>query len=442
MSISSKLLLPLLLLPLTAQAAVKIQRWHTADGTQVLLVERHENPIVDVNISFKGAGSTSNPADKSEVAEFTAAMLTTGTQQLDEEAFHARINDLAASLNSNSSEEGASVTLRSLSKNGSLQPAVALLNQSLTQPRFAEPVFERLRKQSITALQQQETDPGFIANRALARLNYGNHPYGRSAQTSVESIRKVTLDDIRAFHRSRYGKNNAVVAVVGDLNRRQTEALVAKALKGLPARSSAVENVPAVPRHQAALRRIPFAGEQAQIVMGMPLIKRHDPDYYALVAGNYVLGGGGFDSRLMKDLRDKHGYTYGAYSNLAPSGEAGPFTVSFSTQKPNTDAALTSARKVLAGFIQEGPTEAELKQAKANITGSFPLRFDTNAKLLGYLSLIGFYNLPDDYLEAYPKAVSALTAEQVKSAWQRRVNPENINIVVVGADGGGQKAKP
>lgn len=439
---SPKLLLPLILLPVCAQAAVNIQRWHTAEGTQVLLVERHENPIVDVRISFKGAGSTSNPADKSEVAEFTASMLTTGTEELDEEAFHARVNDLAASLSSDSGEEGAAVTLRSLSRADSLRPAVALLNQSLTRPRFAETVFERLRKQSITALQQQETDPGFIAERELTRLNYGSHPYGRSAYTSTDSIRKVTLNDIRAFHRSRYGKNNAVVAVVGNLNRRQTEALVKQALNRLPARSTAAENVPAVPEHRSEQRRIPFAGEQAQVMMGMPLIKRHDPDYYALVAGNYVLGGGGFDSRLMQELRDKHGYTYGASSGLSPASQAGPFTIGFSTQKNNTEPALQAARRVLAAFIEEGPTEAELKQAKANITGSFPLRFDTNAKLLGYLSLIGFHNLPDDYLEAYPKAISALTAEQIKSAWQRRVNPDNINIVVVGADGGEQKAKP
>ncbi|OSI25043.1 M16 family metallopeptidase [Neisseria dumasiana] len=439
---SPKLLLPLILLPVCAQAAVNIQRWHTAEGTQVLLVERHENPIVDVRISFKGAGSTSNPADKSEVAEFTASMLTTGTEELDEEAFHARVNDLAASLSSDSGEEGAAVTLRSLSRADSLRPAVALLNQSLTRPRFAETVFERLRKQSITALQQQETDPGFIAERELTRLNYGSHPYGRSAYTGADSIRKVTLNDIRAFHRSRYGKNNAVVAVVGDLNRRQTEALVKQALNGLPARSTAAENVPAVPEHRSEQRRIPFAGEQAQVMLGMPLIKRHDPDYYALVAGNYVLGGGGFDSRLMQELRDKHGYTYGASSGLSPASQAGPFTIGFSTQKNNTEPALQAARRVLAAFIEEGPTEAELKQAKANITGSFPLRFDTNAKLLGYLSLIGFHNLPDDYLEAYPKAISALTAEQIKSAWQRRVNPDNINIVVVGADGGEQKAKP
>lgn len=424
----------LLLLPLAAQAAVNIQRWQTPEGTQVLLAERHENPIVDVQISFKGAGSVSNPEGKGEVAEFTAALLTGGTKKLDEESFKEQADDLAAAISSDSSEEGAGLTLRSLSKPSNLTPAVNLLNQALTQPKFDAAVFERIRKQAVTALQQQESDPGFIANRALTRLNYPGHPYGRPAQTSVESIRKVTLHDIRAFYRNHYSKNNAVVAVVGNINRQQTEALVRQALNGLPARSGKTGAVPAVPAHSAGQHNIPFAGEQAQIMMGMPLIKRHDPDYYALVAGNYTLGGGGFDSRLMKELRDKHGYTYGASSSLAPAAEAGPLTIGFSTQKANAAAALAAARKVVADFAANGPTEEELQQAKANITGSFPLRFDTNAKLLGYLSLIGFYNLPDDYLEAYPKAVSALTAEQVKAAWQRRVKTENMNIVVVGAE--------
>ncbi|WP_373700489.1 M16 family metallopeptidase, partial [Neisseria dentiae] len=194
-------LLALTLLPLAAHAAVNIQRWQTPEGTQVLLVERHQNPIVDVQISFKGAGSAFNPEGKGEVSEFTAALLTGGTQRLDEEAFKEQADGLAASISSNSSDEGASVTLRSLSNPEKLKPAVSLLNQALTQPRFDTAVFERIRKQSITALQQQETDPGFIADRALARLNYGSHPYGRPAQTSVESIRRVTLDDIRAFYR-------------------------------------------------------------------------------------------------------------------------------------------------------------------------------------------------------------------------------------------------
>ena len=429
--------LPLILalaLSTTAQAGVDIQRWTTGNGTEVLLVEQHDNPIVDMQVNFKGAGSVFNPEGKSEVAEFTAALLTDGTEKLDEEAFNAAADDIAAKIGSSSGQESSAAVLRSLSRPETLKQAAGLLNQSLTRPRFDPAVFDRRQKEAVTALQQQETTPDFTAGRALTKLAYPDHPYGSGANITAESIRKVNLDDIRAFHRSRYGKDNAIVAIVGDINRKQADQLVKNVLNGLPERSSAAKNVPAVQQQPAQRRDIPFAGEQAQVLLGMPLIKRHDPDYYALVAGNYILGGGGFDSRLMKVLRDRHGYTYGVHSTLEPATEAGMFTIGYSTQKKNTKDSLVQAQAVIKQFIEEGPTEEELAQAKANIIGSFPLHFDSNAKLVKYLSIIGYHNLPNDYLEAYPKAIGKLTVEQVKDAWQRRVKPEDLHIVVVGAE--------
>jgi len=417
-----------------AQAGVDIQRWTTGNGTEVLLVEQHDNPIVDMQVNFKGAGSVFNPEGKSEVAEFTAALLTDGTEKLDEEAFNAAADDIAAQIDSSSGQESSAAVLRSLSRPETLKKAAGLLNQSLTYPRFDPAVFDRRQKEAVTTLQQQETTPDFTAGRALTKLAYPDHPYGSGANVTAESIRKVNLDDIRAFHRSRYGKDNAIVAIVGDINRKQADRLVKNVLNGLPERSSAAKNVPPVQQQPAQRRDIPFAGEQAQVLLGMPLIKRHDPDYYALVAGNYILGGGGFDSRLMKVLRDRYGYTYGVYSNLEPATEAGMFTIAYSTQKKNTKDSLVQAQAVIKQFIEEGPTEEELAQAKANIIGSFPLRFDSNAKLVKYLSIIGYHNLPNDYLEAYPKAIGKLTVAQVKDAWKRRVKPEDLHIVVVGAE--------
>ena len=411
-----------------------IQRWTTGNGTEVLLVEQHDNPIVDMQVNFKGAGSVFNPEGKSEVAEFTAALLTDGTEKLDEEAFNAAADDIAAQIDSSSGQESSAAVLRSLSRPETLKQAAGLLNQSLTHPRFDPAVFDRRQKEAVTALQQQETTPDYNAGRALTKLAYPDHPYGSGANITAESIRKVNLDDIRAFHRSHYGKDNAIVAIVGDINRKQADRLVKNVLNGLPERSSAAKNVPPVQQQPAQRRDIPFAGEQAQVLLGMPLIKRHDPDYYALVAGNYILGGGGFDSRLMKVLRDRHGYTYGVHSTLEPATEAGMFTIGYSTQKKNTKDSLVQAQAVIKQFIEEGPTEEELAQAKANIIGSFPLRFDSNAKLVKYLSIIGHHNLPNDYLEAYPKAIGKLTVEQVKDAWQRRVKPEDLHIVVVGAE--------
>ena len=422
----------LVLLPLSAAAAdIPIQRWHTPQGTQILLVERRGNPMVDWEVSFKGAGSAADPEGKPQTAAFTAQLLTGGAGGQDEEAFQAAANGLGAVIEAGSSAETASLRVRSLSGE-ERQAAAALANQALRAPRFDEAVFARVQAQAVTALQQQERSPDFTAARALTRLAYPDHAYGRDAHATVESLRRIQPADLRSFHRSRYAKNNAVLAVVGDISREQAERLAEQVLEGLPDKAAHSADIAPVPPQKAAVKKMPFAGEQAQIVLGMPLITRTDPDYYALVAGNYVLGGGGFDSRLMNMMRDRKGYTYGVRSSLAPAAQAGLFSIGYATQKKNTAASLADARAVIARFIAEGPSESELAQAKANIIGSFPLRFDSNAKLLGYLSMMGVYGLPSTYLEDYPRAVEKLTAAEVKAAWQRRVKLADLHTVVVG----------
>ena len=422
----------LLLLALPSAHALDIQRWRTAEGTTVLLVERHENPIVDISVQFPAAGSIADPQGKNGLADFAAGLLTTGTKKHDEENFNKRINDLAAQLESDNDRESSSLILRSLSRPATLRQAGELMQQALSQPRYDAEVFRRTRQQAELALRQNESQPGYIAMRESVKLDYPQHPYSAAAYTSVQSLQAVSLDDVKTFHRNQYAKEGAVVALVGDLNRRQADRLVGSLLKGLPEKAQTAAKVPPVNEQAGRRADIPFASEQAQVVMSMPLISRNDPDYYALVAGNYILGGGGFDSRLMKTLRDEHGYVYGVSSNLMPQREKGRFVIQFATQKSQAPKALEAAESVLRRFIAEGPTEAELQQAKDNIIGSFPLRFDTNQKLLGYLGMIGLYDLPSDWMEQYPKKIEALTVDDVKKAWQRRVKPENLNTVVVG----------
>ena len=422
----------LLLLALPSAHALDIQRWRTAEGATVLLVERHENPIVDISVQFPAAGSIADPQGKNGLADFAAGLLTNGTQKYDEENFNKRINDLAAQLGSDNDRESSSLTLRSLSRPATLRQAGELMQQALSQPRYDAEVFRRTRQQAELALRQNESQPGYIAMRESVKLDYPQHPYSAAAYTSVQSLQAVSLDDVKTFHRNQYAKEGAVVALVGDLNRRQADRLVGSLLKGLPEKAQTAAKVQPVNEQVGRRADIPFASEQAQVVMSMPLISRNDPDYYALVAGNYILGGGGFDSRLMKTLRDEHGYVYGVSSNLMPQREKGRFVIQFATQKSQAPKALEAAESVLRRFIAEGPTEAELQQAKDNIIGSFPLRFDTNQKLLGYLGMIGLYDLPSDWMEQYPKKIEALTVDDVKKAWQRRVKPENLNTVVVG----------
>lgn len=433
---SGSLLAALLALAALPAQAIDIQRWTLPSGARVLLVERHENPIVDIDIAFD-AGRRRDAPDKIGVADMANGLLDTGTAQDDEETLRVKISDLAVTVTSYGELERGGVHIRSLSKTPTLDAALTIANQMLVHPRYDAAVLAREKNRAVAQLKQNLTQPGFLANRALGALNYPQHPYGYGARESEASIAAITRVDLRRFHARHYTANHAVIAIVGAVSRAQAQSIAARLLHGLPEKGAALPPLPLPPSLTGGRSKTMIhPASQAYIMLGVPLINRHDPDYYALLTGNYILGGGGFDSRLMKMLRDQKGYTYGASSSLSPLQQNGPFTLSFSTQKASAGDALAAARQVVADFVAHGPTAAELAQAKANIVGGFPLRFDSNAKLIGYLSIIGFYNLPDDFLDAYPGKVTALSRAQIHAAWQRRLPPEKLNTVVVGAADG------
>ena len=410
-------------LAFTAAHAVEFQRWKTADGVTITLVERHELPIVNMQITFKGAGRVAE--HKPDLAAFTATMLPSGTEKYGEEALRDESNRIGVTVSTAAGPENTTISFASLSRRQNLSDGLKLANQIIARPKFDPAVLNRTKGQALTSLKQSLSDPGFLAGRAVTLLNYGSHPYANSARSSEESINGITLEDLSQFHRSHYAKNNAYVAIVGDIDRRQAEKTAA-------ARSE----IPEIPNNAGRRQDIPFDGkEQASVIMGLPLIVRQDPDRYALAVGNYILGGGGFDSRLMKKLRDEKGLVYGVSSSLSPMTRKGPFSIAFSTKKDSAEDALAAARAVLADFIAEGPTEAELKQAKDNIVGSFPMTFDTNAKTVAIAANVGANDLPLDYYDTYTAHIEAVTAEQVREVWHRRLNPQELNVVVVGKGG-------
>ncbi len=415
-----------------AHAADPIQRWHSADGTLIYLAERHELPILDIAVQFKGTGGSEN-LETAAVASSVASMLTSGTAALDEEAVYDRANELAAELDSSGTIGASRITMRIVSNNDRFDEAVQLMNDMIVRPRFDADVLKRRQEQAVTALKQAQSQPGYRGTQALSLLNYPNHPYGWEAKKSEALIRSVNPAKMQGYYRDHYGRDNAAVLIVGDADRSRAEQIAAAVLAGLPAKSRTQTGIPEVPLHRGQYQNVPFADTQQAIVMlGLPLVQRKDPDYVALAVGNYILGGGSFDSRLMKILRDQHGYTYGASSSFSPAQQKGPFGISFSTEKARAAEALEVTKKLLADFIAEGPTEAELQQAKDHITGSFPMYFDTNAKMAARLADMAMYDLPTDYFANYPAKVAALTTAQIKEAWQRRLNADDMNIVVVG----------
>ncbi|HEU4854053.1 MAG TPA: pitrilysin family protein, partial [Nitrosospira sp.] len=239
--------------------------------------------------------------------------------------------------------------------------------------------------------------------------------------------------DLVDLHRLRYSGAGAVVSVMGDVSRAEAAA-IAESLTSKLTGEKAGYDLPEVTAPVADTKRISHPATQSHILLAYPGLRRDDPDYFPLLVGNHILGGGGFTSRLMEEIRQKRGLAYSVHSHFSPLKEQGPFEIGLQTRKEQSEEALTLTRKVLSDFVAGGPTEKELVEARQNIIGSFPLRIDSNKKIIGYLAMIGFYKLPLSYLDDYVKAVAKVTVAQIKEAFQRRINPAGMVAVVVGAE--------
>jgi len=302
----------------------------------------------------------------------------------------------------------------------------------LAQPSFPAAIVERERGRSITGLKEALTQPDTIAGRLFLKGIYGDHPYGNAA--TPESLARITRDDVVDFHKRYFVASGASIAIVGDLDRAAAEKLADRITAGLAKGGAPVAIPPVVEPKQARLVE-PHPSAQAHVLIGLPGLKRDDPDYYPLLVGNYVLGGGGFVSRLMHEVREKRGFAYSVYSYFEPRKELGPFQIGLQTKGSQTDEAIKVVDQTLQGFLDSGPSKDELAAARDNIVNGFGLRLDSNRKILGYVSVIGFFGLPLDWLEQYPKAIEKVTAEAVRDAFRRRVRPENLVTVIVGGAG-------
>jgi zinc protease len=420
----------LLLVAQLSVAGVKIEHWTATNGTRVYFVETRALPIIDVQVDF-AAGSARDPADKPGLAQLTRGLMDLGAGEMDESAVSMKLADLGARLGGGAETDRASVSLRTLADQDKRTAAFEIMRLVIAKPRFPEPVFERERARSLSALRESLTRPETIASRAFWSGLYGDHPYGR--QPTVESLAAIKLDDLRDFHAANYTARSAAVSIVGALSRSEAEALALQLTELLPAGGDAVAP-PAVVLPKAGELRLPHHAAQAHIHVGLPALKRGDPDFYTLMVGNYSLGGGGFVSRLMKEVRDKRGFAYSVYSYFAPMKESGPFQIGLQTKRTQANDALKVTRDVLQQFIAEGPSDSELKAAKANIVGSFPLRLDSNRKILDNVAVIGFYGLPLDYLDTYAANIQKVTAADVRAAFARHVQAEHLVTVVVAGD--------
>lgn len=422
----------------SAQAGIPIQHWTQVSGAQVYLVESPGIPMVDVEIDFD-AGGRRDPADQPGLANLMASGTAYGVRAtateaaLDENGLSEAWADLGATFGGSAGADRMSFGLRSLTYPDLLDRAVTLAARQLGEPSFPEAPWLRDRPKLLASLKEADTRPATLAARAYSRAVYGSHPYGY--EMTADSLLRTSVQDLRAMHASAVRACDAKVSVVGAVTRAQADAMVQRLLARLPtATCSARPAVPEVaPLQAASEQRIAFASAQAHVLLGQPGYKRNDPDFLALTVGNHILGGGGFTSRLTEEVREKRGLTYSVYSHFAPGLHAGAFTIGLQTRPDQAQQALDLVRVVLAKFVAEGPTEKELQAAKDNLIGGFALRLDSNSKLLGNVANIAWNGLPLDYLDRWTERVNQLTVADVRAAFARKVQPDKLATVVLGA---------
>ncbi|WP_457788196.1 M16 family metallopeptidase [Pseudomonas sp. PL-6] len=409
--------------------SLDIQTWHTEQGAKVLFVEARELPMFDLRLTF-AAGSSQDDGVPG-LATLTNAMLNEGVPGKDVGAIAAGFEGLGAEFGNGAYRDMAVASLRSLSAKEQREPALALFAEVLGQPTFPEEALARIKNQLLAGFEFQKQNPGKLASLELFQRLYGDHPYAHPSDGNAESIPAIEREQLAAFHARAYAAGNAVIALVGDLSREQAEAIAAQVSAALP-------QGPALPRiaqpqpPAPGPSHIEFPSNQTHLMIAQLGIDRRDPDYAALYLGNQIFGGGGFGTRLMSEVREKRGLTYGVYSGFSAMQARGPFMINLQTRAELSEGTLKLVKQLLADYLQSGPTQEELDNAKRELAGSFPLSTASNADIVGQLASMGFYDLPLSYLDDFMRDVQALSVEQVKAAMAKHLDPEALLVVTAG----------
>ena len=412
-----------------ARRPLNIQTWRTTEGAKVLFVAAPELPMFDLRVTF--AAGSSHDGQQLGVAMLTNAMLNEGIAGKDVTQIAEGFENLGAEFGNGAYRDMAVVSLRSLSAPEQRTPALALFSEVIGRPTFPEDSLARIQNQLLAGFEQQKQNPGKLASLALFEHLYGSHPYAHASEGNAQSIPAIDSAALRAFHARVYSAGNAVIALVGDLSRSEAEAIAKQVSNALPQGPAIAKLVQAEPP-KAARQHIEFPSAQTTLMLAQLGIDRQDPDYPALYLGNQILGGGGFGTRLMEEVREKRGLTYGVYSGFSPMQARGPFMINLQTRAELSEGTLQLVQDILRQYLAEGPTQQELDNAKRETAGSFPMSTASNADIVGQLGAIGFYDLPLTQLEDFMAQVQAQTVDSVKAALQKHLSAEDLLIVSAG----------
>jgi len=422
-----------------AQASAKINHWVHSSGALVYLVEARTIPMIDLQIDWH-AGSVNDPKAQLGLAAMTASMIDKGSmlngRLISEAEVSDRLADLGAGLSFSASAERASMRLRTLSDEKKKMAAIDLASSVIKSPVFDSKILRREQERTVSAIKEADLKPETKLSKEFDRQIYGQHPFANSP--TITTIQAIKSEDLKRFYVSRYAAKGSKVTVVGDIGRMELDQLLDRLMTSISKEPKEQQKVPDVLRFDKnkasnLIIKIPHDAQQTHISMGMPTIARKDPDYFPMLVGNYILGGGGFVSRLMQEVREKRGLAYSVYSYVAPGRQIGPYVAGMQTQKSQAELAVDVMKKTIGDFIANGPTDEELQAAKNNLVNGFPLRIDSNRKILDNVSSIAWNDLPLDTLDQWTNQLRKVTKDQVTAAFKKNLDINQMVTVVVGA---------
>ena len=420
------------LLPLPA-LAVTVEKVVSPRGIEAWLVEDHANPIIAMEVAFKG-GAALDPAAKSGLAEMTAGLLDEGAGPYDSQAFQQKLEDLVITLNFDAGRDNVFGHLKTLTANR--DTAFDLLRLSLTRPRFDKEPVERIRGQILSGLMLESQNPSAVAARRWFETMFAGHPYARSPHGTQAAVKTIQVADLKAFSRGQLARDRLVVGVVGDITPADLARLLDSTFGGLPAAGAPDGVADTTATAHGGLTVIDKDNPQTVAVFGLPGLKRDDPDWYGAYVMNYILGGGGFSSRLTEEVREKRGLAYSVYSYLMPERHAGLILGGVATENSRFAESIGLIKTEFRRMRDDGPTATELADAKTYLNGSFPLQQDSTAAIAGLLVQIQTDHLGIDFLDRRAAMIDAVTLDDAKRAAKRLLDPDALTIVAVGRPAG------
>ncbi|MDO6484334.1 M16 family metallopeptidase [Shimia thalassica] len=413
---------------LPARADVDIKEFKSPGGINVWLLEEPSIPMVALELRFQG-GASLDAEGKRGATNLMVGLLEEGAGDLDSQGFAKASESLAARYGYDVSDDTVAISSVFLSENR--DEAMELLRLSIIEPRFDEASLERVRGQVLSVVRSEETDPNKIAGKTFKAIAFGDHPYGSGLNGTVESVSSLTRDDIVAAHQAALAKDRMVVSVVGDITAEELGPMLDNLLGALPEKGAPLPPT-TTPNLTGAVEVVEFDTPQSVAVFGQLGIERDDDDFFAAYLLNTILGGGGFESRLMEEVREKRGLTYGVYSYLVPKDLAALYMGSVASANDRIGEAVQVIQDEWARMANDGVTLDELNKAKALLTGAYPLRFDGNGAIAEIMVGMQVQGLPIDYIKTRNDKVNAVTLDEINRVASELLKPDALQFVIVG----------